>query len=332
MPAAVSCAVTLLTKEKLFKRDREMSHQTILWIAFGILVPVVLIIDLGLLQRRAHTIKTKEALLWTAGYLLLALIFAGVIYFVLSPDKSFTFITGYIVELSLSMDNLFVFLMIFSTFAVPSNYQHRVLFWGILGAIILRAIFIASGIVLMEKLHWIIYVFGAFLVYTGIKIATKKEGEVDPKKNPILRLCARFLPVTDTYHEGKFFIKDAGRIIATPLFLVLIVVETTDIVFAVDSIPAILAITQDSFLVYSSNIFAIMGLRSLYFALAGATKKLAYLNYGLAAILTLLGIKMLLSFTDIHVPVPLSLGMILGILIIAAIASVLWPPKKDILH
>ncbi len=307
-----------------------MSHQTIMWIAFGILVPVVLALDLGVLQRRAHTIKTREALFWTACYLVLALIFAGAIYFILGRDKSFTFITGYIVELSLSMDNLFVFLLIFSTFAVPSDHQHRVLFWGILGAIFMRAIFIASGIELLKNLEWVIYIFGAFLVYTGIKIALKKDGEVNLQNNPFLRLCSRYLPITDTYHEGKFFIKDKRRYIGTPLILVLIVVETTDIIFAVDSIPAILAITLDPFLVYTSNIFAIMGLRSLYFALAGATKKLAYLNYGLAAILALLGIKMLVS-AFFHIPVALSLGAVVGILLFAAIASLLWPPKKDII-
>ncbi len=338
MPGAVSYVAGILkiqlTANKQIKdTTQEMSHQTIMWIAFGILVPVVLAIDLGVLQRKAHAIKTREALIWTACYLALALIFAGVIYFMLSPDKSFMFITGYIVELSLSMDNLFVFLLIFSTFVVPSNYQHRVLFWGIIGAVIMRAIFIASGLVLLEKLEWIIYIFGAFLVYTGLKIAFKKDGEVDLKKNPILKLCCRYLPMTDTYHEGKFFIREKGRIIGTPLFLVLVVVETTDIVFAVDSIPAILSITRDSFIVYTSNIFAILGLRSLYFALAGATNKLAYLNYGLAAILTLLGIKMLGS-AFFHIPVALSLGTIIGILIISAVASLLWPPKKkkDILH
>jgi tellurite resistance protein TerC len=304
-----------------------MSHQTIMWVAFGILVPIIMALDLGLLQRRAHTIKTREALFWTACYLALALVFAGAVYYMLGRDKSFTFITGYIIELSLSMDNLFVFLLIFSTFCVPSDYQHRVLFWGILGAIIMRGIFIGSGLAILEKLEWVIYLFGAFLVYTGIRIAIKKDGEVNLQKNPILKLCSRYLPMTDTYHEGKFFIKDKGRLLATPLFLVLIVVETTDVVFAVDSIPAILAITRDPFLVYTSNIFAILGLRSLYFALAGATKKLVYLNYGLAAILTLLGIKMLGS-GFFHVPVSVSLGAVIGILLVSAIASLLWPPKK----
>lgn len=306
-----------------------MSHQTILWIVFGIAVPVVLALDLGLLQRRAHAIKTKEALLFTAAYVTLALVFAVLVYFFLAPEKSLTFLTGYIVELSLSMDNLFVFLLIFAAFCVPTEYQHKVLFWGIIGAVVMRAIFIASGIVILEKLEWVIYIFGAFLVYTGIRIAIKKDGEVDPKKNPMLKLCARYLPVTDTYHAGKFFIRESGRIIATPLFLALIVVETTDVVFAVDSIPAILAITRDPFLVYTSNIFAILGLRAMFFALAAATKKLAYFNYGLAAILTLLGIKMLGS-GFFHIPVPVSLGVVLGILLLAAVASLVWPPKNKL--
>jgi tellurite resistance protein TerC len=324
-----------------------MSHQTILWIAFGIIVPVVLAVDLGVLQRRAHAIKTREALMWTAGYMALALVFAAAIYFMEGREQSFTFLTGYIVELSLSMDNLFVFLLLFTTFAVPMKYQHRVLFWGILGAIVMRGIFIASGIVVLQKLEWVIYIFGAFLVYTGIRLAVREDNEVDPKNNPILKLACRFLPMTDTFHEGKFFIKDKikdkMRWLGTPLFLVLITVETTDIVFAVDSIPAILAITRDSFLVYSSNIFAIMGLRSLYFALAGATKKLAYLNYGLAAILALLGVKMLVpgvlailphlgvksaESVVLNVPAWLSLGGVVGILVIAAAASLLWPPKN----
>jgi tellurite resistance protein TerC len=304
-----------------------MSHETILWVIFSVLVPVVLVLDLGIFQRRAHAIKLKEALVLTAGYIALALLFAGAVYFLLGREKAFTFFTGYVVEYSLSMDNLFVFLLIFSTFGVTSHYQHRVLYWGIMGAIVLRGIFIATGLVILDKLEWVIYIFGAFLVYTGIRIAIKKDGEVDPQKNPILKLSRRYLPVTETYREGKFFTRENGRLLVTPLFLVLLVVETTDVIFAVDSIPAILAITRDPFLVYSSNIFAILGLRSLFFALAGATKKLAYFNYGLAAILALLGVKMLAS-RFLHIPVGISLGAIVGILLLAALASLIWPPRK----
>jgi tellurite resistance protein TerC len=316
-----------------------MSHETILWIVFAIIVPVVLVLDLGFFQRRAHTVKTKEALLMTAGYIALSLIFAGAVYFMMGSHQSFTFLTGYIVELSLSMDNLFVFLLIFSSFCVPSDYQHRVLFWGIIGAVVMRGIFIASGIAILEKLEWVIIIFGAFLIFTGIKIAVKKEGEVNPQKNLFFRIACRFLPVTDTYREGKFFTRENGRLMATPLILVLLVVESTDVVFAVDSIPAIFSITRDSFLIYTSNIFAILGLRSLFFALHGVTKKLAYLNYGLAAILTLLGIKMIiaselfyeLTHIKIEIPAYVSLGVVVGILLISALASFLWPPKKSLL-
>jgi tellurite resistance protein TerC len=304
-----------------------MSNQTILWIAFGVVVPVVLVLDLGVFQRKAHAVKAREALIGTACYISLALIFAGAIYVMLGSQHSFTFLTGYIVELSLSMDNLFVFMLIFSTFCVPSDYQHRVLFWGIIGAVIMRGIFIASGLAILNALQWVIYIFGAFLVYTGIRIAIKKEGDVDPKKNILFRLGCRYLPVVDEYRAGKFFTRENGRLMATPLLLVLLVVESTDVVFAVDSIPAIISITRDSFLIYTSNIFAILGLRSLYFALAHATNRLVYLNYGLAVILTLLGIKMLGS-RWFHVPVAVSLGLILGILALTAVASLLWPPKK----
>lgn len=307
-----------------------MSHETILWIVFAILVPIVLVLDLGFFQRKAHTIKTKEALILTAAYITLALIFAVVVYFVLGSHYSLTFLTGYLVEYSLSMDNLFVFMLIFSAFCVPSDYQHRVLFWGIIGALIMRGAFIASGWAILGALHWVIYIFGAFLVYTGIKIAVKKDGEVNPKKNLLFRLSCRYLPMVDEYHQGKFFIKENARWLVTPLFLVLLVVESTDVVFAVDSIPAILSITNDLFLVYTSNIFAILGLRSLYFALVGATKKLAYLNYGLAAILVLLGVKMLGS-SWFHIPVPVSLGAVVGILALAALASFLWPPEKGLM-
>jgi tellurite resistance protein TerC len=313
-----------------------MSSENILWIVFGILVPVVLVLDLGVFERKAHTIKTKEALLMTACYVALALIFAGVIYFVLGQDKAFTFLTGYIVEYSLSMDNLFVFLLIFTTFAVPSEYRHRVLFWGIVGAVVTRGIFITSGVALLERLEWLIYIFGAFLVYTGIKIATKKEGEINPKKNPLFRFGNKYLRMTDTYRDGKFFSRENGRLLITPLLMVLVVIESTDVVFAVDSVPAILSITLDTFIVYTSNVFAILGLRALFFALAGLTNKLVYLNYGLSAILTLLGLKMIfasdlfarLTGIEIHIPVWASLTAIVAILGLAALASYLWPPKK----
>ncbi len=304
-----------------------MSHESILWIVFAVLVPTILVLDLGLFERKAHVIKTKEALLMTAAYISLALVFAVVIFFVLGGDKAVTFLTGYIVEWSLSMDNLFVFILIFTTFAVPEEHRHRVLFWGIIGAIAMRGAFIGSGWAILRALHWMIYIFGAFLVYTGIRIAVKKDSEINPKKNLLFRLSCRYLNMVDEYKGGRFFIRENGRLLVTPLLLVLIVVESTDVIFAVDSIPAILSITSDLFIVYTSNIFAILGLRALFFAIVGMTKKLAYLNYGLAAILSLLGVKMLVS-SWVEVPVPVSLGAVVGILGIASLASFLWPPKK----
>jgi tellurite resistance protein TerC len=304
-----------------------MSHENILWIVFAIIVPIVLALDLLVFQRKAHTIKMKEALLGTAAYVGLALAFGGVIYYFLGSSQAVTYFTGYIVELSLSMDNLFVFILIFTSFCVPEAYQHRVLFWGIIGALAMRAVFILAGVAVLEAMHWVIYIFGAFLVYTGIKIATKKESETDPKNNLIFRIACKYLPVVNDYRGSKFFCQENLKRMATPLFLVLIVIESTDVVFAVDSIPAILSITTDTFLIYSSNIFAILGLRSLYFALHHATNKLTYLNYGLAAILVLLGIKMLGS-AWFEVPVLASLGAIVGILGVSALASFLWPPKS----
>jgi tellurite resistance protein TerC len=306
-----------------------MPNENIMWVIFAIVVPVVLVLDLAIFQRKAHEIKAKEALLGTAAYILLAVAFGGLIYFMLGSSAAMTYFTGYIVEISLSMDNLFVFILIFTSFCVPSQYQHRVLFWGIIGAMAMRAVFILAGVAVLEALSWVIYIFGAFLVYTGIRIAIKKEGESDPKKNPVFKLARKYLPVCDDYKGAKFFHKENVKWLATPLFLVLLVVETTDVVFAVDSIPAILSLTTDRFLIYSSNIFAILGLRSLYFALHHATNRLVYLNYGLAAILVLLGVKMLGS-SWFHIPVPVSLGAVVGILGLSALASFLWPPKKSL--
>lgn len=320
-----------------------MSNETILWIVFAIIIPVALGVDLLVFQRKAHAVKAKEAFIGTAAYISLALVFGLVIYLMLGSEYAVTYFTGYIVELSLSMDNLFVFILIFTSFCVPDQYQHRVLFWGIIGAMVMRAVFILAGIAVLEALHWVIYIFGAFLVYTGIKIAIRKEGEVDPKKNLLFKLSCKYLPVVDDYRGSKFFCRENMRFMATPLFLVLLVIESTDVVFAVDSIPAILSITRDTFLIYTSNIFAILGLRSLYFALHHATSKLAYLNYGLAGILGLLGIKMLISgegfahlisnlfninMNPIEIPVYISLGSIIFILGFSALASFLWPPKK----
>ena len=307
-----------------------MSHETILWIVFAILVPVALGLDLGVFQRKAHKVKVKEALLWSAIWISLALLFGLGIYLMLGGEKALNFITGYLVEESLSVDNLFVFLLIFTYFAVPDHYQHRVLFWGIIGAIIMRGIFIATGITLLDNLHWVIYIFGAFLVYTGIRLATQKEKELKPEGNPVLRLFRKFVPITRRYHGNKFFTKAKGRRLATPLLLVLIVIETTDIVFAVDSVPAVLAITRDPFIVYTSNIFAILGLRAIYFALASMIQRLRYLNFGLAVIMAFLGIKMIISseFFHIDIPVLTSLGVVIGILAITVVASLIGSGKN----
>jgi tellurite resistance protein TerC len=310
-----------------------MSHETILWIAFVIIVPVALGLDLGVFQRTAHKVKVKEALLFSAGWISLALLFGLAIFLMLGSEKALNFFTGYLVEESLSVDNLFVFLLIFTYFAVPDHYQHRVLFWGIVGAIIMRGIFIVTGITLLENLHWVIYVFGAFLIYTGIRIATQKDKELKPEGNPVLRLFRKFIPLTKRYHGHRFFVKGKRYRLATPLLMVLIVIETTDIIFAVDSVPAVLAITRDPFIVYTSNIFAILGLRALYFALAGVIQRLRYLNYGLATILIFLGVKMVIGSDLIHIEIHqlVSLGVVIGILAISAIASLLNPEKKTTL-
>jgi tellurite resistance protein TerC len=305
-----------------------MSGETILWIVFGILIPTMLILDLGVFHRRAHTVKIKEALIWSSVWISLALLFCLGVYLLIGSEKALLFITGYLVEESLSVDNLFVFLLIFTYFCVPAADQHRVLFWGILGAIVMRGIFIMAGLALLENLHWIVYLFGAFLIYTAIRLVFHKEKELQPEKNPVLRLFRRFVPLTKNYHMNKFFVKSRGRLLTTPLLLVLVVIETTDVIFAVDSVPAILAITRDPFIVYTSNIFAVMGLRALYFALAGVIQKFYYLNYGLAAILGFLGFKMLV--TDfLEIPVGMSLGVVCGILVLSALLSLLRPRKKS---
>ncbi len=303
-----------------------MSGETILWIVFGVLIPAMLALDLGVFHRKAHAVRVKEALIWSCVWISLALLFDLGVYLLVGHEKALNFLTGYLIEESLSVDNLFVFLLIFTYFCVPAAYQHRVLFWGIMGAIVMRAIFIVTGLTLLANLHWIVYIFGAFLIYTALRLAFKKESEIKPEKNPILRLFRRFVPLTKKYHGEHFLVKGRGRRLATPLLMVLVVIETTDIIFAVDSVPAVLAITQDPFIVYTSNIFAVMGLRSLYFALAGVIQKFYYLSYGLAAILGFLGLKMVTS-DFIEVPVAVSLGVVVGILAIAALASVFLRKK-----
>ncbi len=288
----------------------------------------MLVIDLWVFHRTARVIKVREALIWTAFWIALALIFNLGVYFWWGSESALAFLTGYLIEKSLSIDNIFVFLLIFSYFGVPSAYQHRILFWGILGALVMRAVFIVAGVMLIEKFHWVIYIFGGFLMVTGIKMAFRSSHEIHPERNPVLRVFRRWIPFTEGYDSGKFLIKKDGRYTATTLFVVLLLVETTDLIFAVDSIPAILAITTDPFIVYTSNVFAILGLRSLYFALAGVMKVFQYLHYGLSAILVFVGAKMLLS--DLYkIPVIYALAIVAIILIVSIICSVL-KSRKDL--
>jgi tellurite resistance protein TerC len=299
-----------------------MPNQTWLWIGFNIFVIAMLALDLGVFHRKSHVIKIKEALIWSAVWISLALLFNVGLYFWFGTEKALNFFTGYLIEKSLSVDNLFVFLMIFSYFRVPASYQHNVLFWGILGALIMRAIFIFAGVTLIAKFHWVIYIFGAFLIFSGVKMAYSKDKEVHPERNPILKIFRKIMPVTRDYVENHFFVVQAGRRLATPLFIVLIVIETTDVMFALDSIPAILAITVDPFIVYSSNVFAILGLRALYFALAGIMGLFQYLHYGLSAILVFVGIKMIVA-EFYKLPTAIALGVIAAILVISIIASMI---------
>jgi tellurite resistance protein TerC len=303
-------------------------HQVLLWSGFVLFVLVMISIDLGLFHRKAHTVKTKEAFIWCAVWVSLALLFNVGVWHYRGGQAGVEFLTGYLIELSLSLDNLFVFLLIFTFFRVPKHHQHAVLYWGILGALIMRAIMIATGIALINKFHWIIYLFGAFLVFTGIKMFFTGDQEVHPEKNPVIKLAKKVFPVTHEFHEGKFFVRNSGRLLATPLFLVLLMIETTDLVFAVDSIPAILAITRDSFIVYTSNVFAILGLRSFYFALAGMFDKFRFLKVGLAIVLSYVGAKMLLS--DIFkIPTVLSLAFIALTIGLSILISFLKPETKE---
>ncbi|HLD69715.1 MAG TPA: TerC family protein [Candidatus Omnitrophota bacterium] len=289
------------------------------WSVFSVLILGMMALDLGV-HRKASEVKVKEALLWSALWIVLALLFNLGIYFVYGPQKAINFLTGYIIERALSIDNIFVFLLIFSYFRIPLLYQHKVLFWGILGAFVIRAVFIVVGVSLVERFHWILYCFGVFLIVTGIKLAFEKDKEIHPEHNPVLKIFKRFMPVTHEFHDGKFFVKEHNIRLATPLFIALLVVETTDIIFAVDSIPAVLAITTDPFIVYTSNIFAILGLRALYFALAGIMGMFYYLHYGLAFILSFIGAKMLLA--DIYkIPTLAVLSIIASVLTLSVAAS-----------
>jgi TerC family integral membrane protein len=302
-----------------------------LWVGFNLFVLALLALDLGVFHRKAHAVSTKEAAIWSVVWISLALLFNGAIYLFwqrLMPgspasngEAALEFLTGYLIEKALSVDNIFVFVLIFSFFRVPAAYQHRVLFWGILGALVMRGAMILAGAALIKQFHWIIYVFGAFLIFTGIRMAFHKDEDLHPEDNPLVKLFRRLMPVTGEYREARFFVREAGRLVATPLLLVLLVVESTDLVFAVDSIPAIFAVTDDPFIVYTSNVFAILGLRSLYFLLAGVIDKFHYLKLGLSAVLAFVGVKMLLTDTAFKIPIGASLGVIAVILATAVGAS-----------
>ena len=304
-----------------------MSNQIFLWVGFIIFVFLMLALDLGVFNKKAHDIKIKEALMWSCVWITLALLFNLGIYHWGGHELALQYLTGYLLEKSLSVDNLFVFLLIFKYFAVPTIYQHRVLLYGILFALILRALFIFTGVTLISKFHWIIYIFGGALVVSGIKMASEKNKDIHLEKNKILKLFRKCMPVTDSYVDGNFFVIKEGKRFATPLFLALLAIETSDIIFAIDSIPAILSISLDTFIIFTSNVFAILGLRALYFALAGVMKIFHYLHYGLSAILVFVGIKMLI--TDIYkISIGVALGVLAVILVVSIIMSVVWPEKS----
>jgi tellurite resistance protein TerC len=300
----------------------------LLYVLFTIAIIALLVVDLGLIQRKTHEVKIKEALGWSAVWISLALLFNVGLFFWRGQEPALQFFTGYLIELSLSVDNLFVFLLIFMYFKVPAAYQHKVLFWGILGAQVMRGLLIGVGVVLITQFHWILYLFGLFLVFTGIKMGIQEdEAEVRPEKNIFVRIFKKIMPVTPGYHGSRFFIRQEGRHHATLLLIVVIVLETTDLLFALDSIPAVFAITTDPFIVYTSNICAILGLRSLYFALAGMMNLFHYLKIGLSVVLSFVGLKMLLAEV-FPIPIGIALGVVGAVLILSVVASIIWPKQE----
>ncbi len=308
-----------------------------LWVAFSAFILLLLSIDLGLFNRKAHVITYRKSVAWSIVWITLALLFAGVVYWrytspevLAATDTSahtavVQYLTGYIIELSLSVDNLFVFLLIFSYFKVPAKYQHRVLYWGVLGALVMRAIMILVGAALIDRFHWIIYIFGGFLIYTGIKMFRQQEDDLQPEENPVVRAVTRYVPITRHYEGQSFFTRVDGKRTGTLLLLVLIIVEVTDLVFAVDSIPAIFAVTTDPFIVYTSNVFAILGLCTFYFLLAGVVEKFHYLKTGLAIVLTFIGAKMLVEALHIEIPPAIALVVVASVLVASVVASLIWP-------
>lgn len=300
-----------------------------IWIGFNAFILLMLALDLGVFHRKAHVVSIREAGAWTVVWITLALVFNLGVWHFLGPQKALEFLTGYVIEYSLSVDNMFVFALLFSYFAVPPLYQHKVLFWGILGALVMRAGMILLGAALITRFFWIIYLFGAFLIITGLKMVFKREEEIHPERNPLVRWFRRIMPVTDGYRGDRFFVRENGLRMATPLFVVLLLVECSDLVFAVDSVPAIFAVTKDPFIVYTSNTFAILGLRSLYFALAGVMDKFHYLKIGLGLVLTFVGVKMLLGHSPWRIDTLVSLGVIVIVLAGSVAASLLRPKKSE---
>jgi tellurite resistance protein TerC len=294
----------------------------ILWTIFGAVVLVMMALDLGVFHRKAHEVSVREALTWTGVWIALGLGFCAFLYFERGPATATEYLACYLTEYALSVDNIFVFLVIFTYFGVPSDCRHRVLFWGILGALGMRALFLVAGVALIQQFHWTVYVLGAILIVTGIKLFRQGDEKIDPERNFVLRLARRFLPVTEGYEGQNFFVVRSGRRFATPLFLTLLVVESTDVMFAVDSVPAALSLSQDLLVVYTSNVFAILGLRSLFFAVAGLLQFLHYLKYGLSAILVFVGIKMVLP-AKYKIPIEIALSVVGGILLVAIVASVI---------
>jgi tellurite resistance protein TerC len=306
-----------------------MGSSTGLWLGFCLLILFMLSLDLGLFNRKAHTIRYKEAAIWSVVWLSLASIFAAFVFWFQGSVRGLEFVTGYLIELSLSVDNLFVFLLIFTYFKVPARFQHRVLFWGVMGALVMRLTMIFVGAALINRFSWIIYIFGGFLIYTGIKMFSQEETELQPEDNPLIKLVTRYIPVVRYYDEQKFFTRVDGKLTGTLLLLVLVIVEFTDLVFAVDSIPAIFAITTNTFIVYTSNVFAILGLRSMYFLLAGVVEKFHYLKMGLAVVLTFIGAKMLIVALGVHIPIWISLIFVATVLLGSVAASLLWPKHVE---
>jgi len=305
-----------------------MSSQSLLWLGFAGVMLFMFVLDLGVFNRKSHEITFREALTWTLVWVALALGFNGWILYSMGPTKALEFFTGYLIEQSLSVDNLFVFIMIFSFFNVRKDHQPRILKWGILGALAMRAVFILVGIELMERFAWAIYIFGGILIITGIKMAFGGEEQIEPEKNLLVRVVRRFVPITKRVRSDRFFVRRRGITAATPLFLTLLVVESSDVLFAVDSIPAVLAVTRDPFIVYTSNVFAIMGLRSLYYLLANVMEMFVYLKLGVSFILAFVGAKMLLAETSFAIPIHFSLGVIAGVLAISIITSLMFGEKK----